>query len=145
MKNIKIERLRTLERFCLVVKRGDTMVDKFTKSDLRDRMVVEIRKGEKYILVGDRFLSKTGFLWLDTFYDNNHVHHQGYNDDLTMDSGANWDIVKVYKEVNCLDFITNSVFCSLDLLWKRSDEPKEVTMAEVEAKFGCKVKIVNDK
>lgn len=118
------------------------MVDKFTKSDLKNRMVVETRSGRRYIFIDDRFLSKTGFLWLDTLYDNNHVHHQGFNDDLTMSSGANWDIVKVYKEVSCLNFDENSPFCSLSLLWKR-DSIKEVTMAEVEAKFGCKVKIVN--
>ena len=120
------------------------MVDKFTKSDLKNRMVVEIRKGEKYILVGDRFLSKTGFLWLNTHTDKNHGVHQGYNDDLTIDSGDSWDIVKVYKEVNCLNFDENSPFCSLSLLWERSSI-KEVTMAEVEKKFGCKVKIINDK
>lgn len=119
------------------------MIKKITKSDLKDRMVVETRGGEKYILIGDRFLSKTGFLWLDTFYDNNHVHHQGFNDDLTMSSGANWDIVKVYEKANSLNFDESHPFCSLSLLWKR-DSIKEVTMAEVEAKFGCKVKIIND-
>lgn len=119
------------------------MVDKFTKSDLKNRMVVETRAGERYILVDDRFLSKTGFLWLNTHTDKNGAIRQGYNDDLTMDSGANWDIVKVYEEVNCLNFDKNSPFCSLSLLWERKPV-KEVTMAEVEAKFGCRVKIIND-
>lgn len=118
------------------------MLENFTKSDLKNRMIVEIRTGEKYILVDDRFLSKTGFLWLNTHTDKNGAFHRGYNDDLTMDSGANWDIVKVYKAVNCLDFDENSPFCSLSLLWERNSI-KEVTMAEVEEKFGCKIKIVN--
>ena len=119
------------------------MVDKFTKSDLKNRMVVETRAGEKYILVDDRFLSKTGFLWLNTHTDKNRgTIHQGYNDDLTMDSGANWDIVKVYEEVNSLNINDDHPLYSLSLLWERNSI-KEVTMAEVEAKFGCKVKIVN--
>lgn len=118
------------------------MVDKFTKSDLKNRMVVETRAGERYILVDDRFLSKTGFLWLNTHADKNGVFHQGYNDDLTMSSGANWDIVKVYEEVNSLNIDDDHPLYSLSLLWERNSI-KEVTMAEVEAKFGCKVKIVN--
>lgn len=126
-----------------MVKRGDIVIDKFTKSDLKDRMVVETRDGGKYILIGDRFLSKTGFLWLNTFYDEHNLFHHGYNDDLTMSSGANWDIIKVYKEVNNLYFCNDDVYGVLDLLWERKPI-KEVTMAEVEAKFGCRVKIIND-
>lgn len=118
------------------------MVDKFTKSDLKNRMVVETREGCKCLVIDDRILSKTGFLWLNTHTDKTGAFHQGYNDDLTMDSGANWDIVKVYEDVNCLNFDDDSPFCSLSLLWKR-DSIKEVTMAEVEEKFGCKVKIIN--
>ena len=106
-------------------------------------MVVETREGCKCLVIDDRILSKTGFLWLNTHTDKTGAFHQGYNDDLTMDSGANWDIVKVYEDVNCLNFDDDSPFCSLSLLWKR-DSIKEVTMAEVEEKFGCKVKIIND-
>ena len=119
------------------------MVDKFTKSDLKDRMVVETRDGDKYILIDDRLLSDTNYLWLNSHYDEHNLFHHGYNDDLTMSSGANWDIVKVYEEVNCLNFDENNPFCSLSLLWERKPV-KEVTMAEVEEKFGCRVKIIND-
>ena len=48
------------------------------------------------------------------------------------------DIVRVYDEIlnyEYLDYTTH-------LLWER-DACKEVTMAEIEQKFGCKVKIVN--
>ena len=123
--------------------RGDIVVDKFTKSDLKDRMVVETRDGDKYILIGDRLLSGTSYLWLNSHYDEHNLFHHGYNDDLTMSSGANWDIIKVYKEVNSLCFCNDEVYGALDLLWERKPV-KEVTMAEVEAKFGCRVKIIND-
>ena len=67
-----------------------------------------------------------------------------YNDDLTMSSGANWDIIKVYKEVNNLCcFCNDGAYGALDLLWERKPI-KEVTMSEVEEKFGCRVKIIND-
>ena len=103
--------------------RGDIVVDKFTKSDLRDRMVVETRSGH---------------------YDEHNLFHHGYNDDLTMSSGANWDIIKVYKEVNNLCcFCNDGAYGALDLLWERKPI-KEVTMSEVEEKFGCRVKIIND-
>ena len=119
------------------------MIDKFTKSDLRNRMVVETRSGRRYILIDDRLLSDTNYLWLNSHYDEHNLFHHGYNDDLTMSSGANWDIIKVYKEVNNLCFCNDDVYGALDLLWERKPV-KEVTMAEVEEKFGCRVKIIND-
>ena len=119
------------------------MIKEFTKSDLKNRMVVELGSGDRYILIDDRLLSKAGFLWLNTHADKNGALHQGYNDDLTMDSGANWDIVKVYEEVNSLNIDDDHPLYSLSLLWERNSI-KEVTMAEVEAKFGCRVKIIND-
>ena len=126
-----------------MVKRGDIVVDKFTKSDLKNRMVVETRSGRRYILIDDRLLSDTNYLWLNSHYDEHNLFHYGYNDDLTMNSGANWDIIKVYKEVNNLCFCNDDVYGALDLLWERKPI-KEVTMAEVEEKFGCRVKIIND-
>ena len=113
----------------------------FTKSDLKNRMVVEFRNGKKYIVIDNKLLAITGYKYL-----------YFYNEDLTttpitceapVESGekvSNFDIMKVYDQVNSLDFNENK----LKLLWERS-EVKEVTMAEVEEKLGCKVKMVKDK
>lgn len=101
----------------------------FTKSDLKNRMVVELRNGTRYVVIDDKILSSIGYDFLST-----------YNEDLTMEKGpSKHDIVKVYDQIYCIDFNKNS----LNLLWERS-EVKEVTMAEVEEKFGCKVKIVKE-
>ena len=115
------------------------MLENFTKSDLRNRMVVETRSGRRYMVIDDRLLSDTNYLWLNSHYDEHNLFYHGYNDDLTMSSSANLDIIKVYKEVNNL-----CVYGILDLLWERKPI-KEVTMSEVEEKFGCRVKIINDK
>lgn len=101
----------------------------FTKADLKNRMVVECRNGEKYMVIDDKLLSINGYNFLYI-----------YNKDLTTTtSGERFDIMKVYDQFYSLDFNEDD----LKLLWQRS-EVKEVTMAEVEAKFGCKVKIVKE-
>lgn len=101
----------------------------FTKSDLKNRMVVECRNGNKYIVIDGMLLSTNDYSWL-----------LSYNENLTMKQGlSEFDIMKVYNRANSLGF--NKYM--LTLLWQRS-EVKEVTMAEVEEKFGCKVKIVKE-
>lgn len=101
-----------------------------TKADLKNRMVVECRNGEKYIVIGDKILSTKGHNWL-----------LDYNEDLTSELGLpEYDIMKVYDKVFSLDFNKDM----LELLWERK-EVKEVTMSEVEEKFGCKVKIILNK
>lgn len=101
----------------------------FKKSDLTNRMVVECRNGNKYIVIDDMLLSTNDYSWL-----------LSYNGNLTMKQGlSEYDIMKVYNRANSLDF--NKYM--LTLLWERQ-EVKEVTMAEVEEKFGCKVKIVKE-
>lgn len=86
------------------------------------------------------------------------VHLYDYNDDLTIsDDYKDYDIMAVRESGNnfvrfSVPFIFDALFYSenFDHLcwdWKREEvkkviEVKEVTMAEVEEKFGCKVKIV---
>lgn len=116
------------------------MVDKFTKSDLKNRMVVETREHLFYIVIGSCLVGVSDSINLNSY--NKYLQNFHYYEK---------DIVKVYEPVNRLDgFIrqpidshitaTNSF---MTLLWERQ-ETKEVTMAEVEEKFGCKVKIIND-
>ena len=56
---------------------------------------------------------------------------------------AEFDIAKVYEKTICLLNLEKDLPFEMDILWERS-EVKEVTMAEVEEKFGCKVKIVKE-
>ena len=118
----------------------------FTKDMLKNGMVVKTKNGGKYLVVGDRLLSDSGFLHL-----NENIDKGGYyNEDLIFVDGfgqrrewcKEWDIVAVYEQIYKIDFD------SLTILWVRKEvkeveEIKEVTVAEIEEKFGCKVKIVN--
>lgn len=80
------------------------------------------------------------------------IHLYDYHDDLTT-SANDYDIMAIRKTSDCglkfsVPFIFDALFYSenFDSLcwdWQR-EEIKEVTMAEVEEKFGCKVKIVKE-
>ena len=106
----------------------------FTKSDLKNRMVVEYRNGYRRMVVDDRLAGINGSGHLDNF-----------NEDLTAKGQTSvsreLDIVRVYNRIDTLDEIRRVNSCNK--IWERS-EVKEVTMAEVEEKFGCKVKIVKE-
>lgn len=101
----------------------------FLKADLKNRMVVECRNGERYMVVDDRLLSNDGYNYL-----------YSYDEDLIIKNREvkEYDIMKVYAKINILDLESAN-----DILWKRL-EVKEITMSEIEEKFGCKVKIVKE-
>lgn len=104
----------------------------FTKADLKNRMVVEYRNGERRIVVDDMLMGEGQFGNL-----------KEYDDDLIFIKGSDMrglDIVKVFDKINALIERKGKY---LVLLWVRS-EAKEVTMSEIEEKFGCKVKIVKE-
>ena len=104
-------------------------VQEFTKADLRNRMVLERRDGVRYLVI-DNILMRNRCHSTLSDYDDNLIEIKTQNPRL--------DIVRVYDEIlnyEYLDYTTH-------LLWER-EVCKEVTMAEIEQKFGCKVKIVN--
>ncbi len=109
--------------------KGEMDVQDFTKADLRNRMVLERRDGIRYLVIDDVLMRNRCHSMLSD-YDDNLIEIKTQNPRL--------DIVRVYDEIlnyEYLDYTTH-------LLWER-DACKEVTMAEIEQKFGCKVKIVN--
>lgn len=103
----------------------------FTKADLKDGMVVEIRNGEKYFLCAGTLMS-----------ENLYTIVKRFRNDLTHESYRDIDIMKVYKTSGCL---FSNVFANsnLTLIWERKEEPyKEMTVEEIEKQLGHKVKIV---
>lgn len=92
-------------------------------------MVVRLRDGRVGVIFGNYII--TAFSVIFKNY---------YNDDLTMSGRKDIDIVQVFDHLDFSSVLDNSV-----LIWdrQREEEIKEVTMAEVEKKFGCKIKIVN--
>ena len=105
----------------------------FKKSDLKNRMVVEYRNGYRRMVCDNWLMGRCESDGLNT-----------YNDDLTIKNyySSEYDITKVYPEVITFEQIL-LVEQKHKPIWQRS-EVKEVTMAEVEEKFGCKVKIVKE-
>lgn len=97
----------------------------FTKADLKNRMIVETRRSDRFIVIDNILVGR------DTWSDL-----ANYKEDLTYPKYDNFDIVKVYDQVNYIN-----KYKKINTLWVRS-EVKEVTMSEIEEKFGCKVKIV---
>lgn len=76
-------------------------------SDLKSRMVVEDKNGERAMVVGDTLM-----------FEDNTVHFSVYNSDMTCkdDTTAVRDIVKVYDEVAHFSYIKKG---QLKLIWER--------------------------
>jgi hypothetical protein len=103
---------------------------KFTKSDLKDGMVVEYRDGSRRMVMGDMLISHSS---------HNELYH--YND--TLENVVSFcSIDKVYKSksINLNEYFKDRY---LTLIWERPKEElvKEMTVAEIEKELGYKVKI----
>ena len=123
------------------------------KSELKTGMIVTIRDGIEYVVFKDFDYEKLNVLTPERYEEGCICNEKRnlwtglcyYAEDLTYCgsiSGNGCDIMKVEMPNHPFGFM------NLDreerrLLWKR-EEIKEVTMAEVEAMFGCKVKIINE-
>ena len=112
----------------------------FTKSDLKDGMVVELRKGRKALFLNNTFMTECN-TWLSL---------KDYNENLTYSSqnstNSPYDICKVF---NSEAVIIDDIFKNnkLNLIWERpKEEPtKKMTVEEIEKELGYKVEIVSDK
>ena len=113
------------------IKEGLT-VDKFTKADLQDGMIMKLRDGRCYMYFKkcNRGVRYEGFIPIDD-----------YNDDLTYNGSccgscdSAYDIVAVYSPETLTTLDVASQIKYSNLIWKR---PKEVvmTIAEIEKKLG---------
>ena len=115
-------------------------------SDLKTGMIVTLRNGEEYVVFrnfADLFSQATSIIcngkkWNNLCY---------YSDDLKCNSallGTGQDIVKVEIPYHPYSFFNlEHEREKRKLLWKE-EAVKEVTMAEIEEKFGCKVKIIKE-
>ncbi len=111
-------------------------VNKFTKADLKDGMVVKVRKGIFYM-----YFQKWGRL----VSDDGHLDIKDYNEDLTLKNLVVFDIVQVYELNDIYSFKFSKSSCTMNLIWER---PVEVvmTISEIEEKLGIKnLKVVSEK
>lgn len=110
-----------------------------TLDDLKTGMIVTTRNGNSYIVMRD-FLGDISVL--AGISDNKTISRQWinmiwYEQDLTCTDISRLDIISVYSSDPC------DIDIKKGLIWERK-EYKEVTMKEIEEKFGCKVKIVGN-
>lgn len=86
------------------------------KSELKNMMIVELRDGKRFVVVGDRLYYGGGYMPLSTFTDDLKHANRDYESE---------DIVKVYEPINFLpttaDFDWVEQFCTLE--WEREDDP----------------------
>ena len=99
-----------------------------TKSDLKNRMVVEVRNGKRYLVVGEMLMRGASFLLLPD-----------YDEDLMHNGDKDFDIVKVFDYVSNFNNIKR---CN-DVVWQRQ-EPKKLTLKELEGILGYPVEIVKE-
>ena len=107
--------------------------------DLKTGMIVKTREG-KYGIVMRDFIDEGDIL--AGLSRNNKIsetwtHLSNYNQDMTNSRFPHIDIMSVYTSY------PYSADTPKKLLWERK-EYKEVTMRDIEEKFGCKVKIVEE-
>ena len=107
--------------------------------DLKTGMIVKTREG-KYGIVMRDFIDE-GDILAGLSYNNKisdtWTSLSNYNQDMTNSRFPHIDIMSVY------DSYPYSADTPKRPLWERK-EYKEVTMKEIEEKFGCKVKIVEE-
>jgi len=102
------------------------MQKEFTKADLKDGMVAELRNKQRYIKLGERLLNFDGWMRLNNYADNL----------CYVDTDKEFDIVKVFKvntnRVTDLKMVLRDEY--LEPVWKR-DEVKRMTAEEMRQKL----------
>lgn len=135
-----------------------------TKKYIKEGDIVLLKDGRRCIVMPDtdnsnNELALYGILKIYNpfFPDFNNLfgiitHFDYYNDDLMPSDGDSGYTIMAVRDnpittASCLFKIltSNSIVDIDDIIWDwKREEIKEVTMSEVEEKFGCKVKIVKE-
>ena len=118
---------------------SDYMKKEFTKSDLKDGMVVEYRNGNRFLVFCHKLLSRNYFDFTNNIADD--LTDKKYKD-------KDFDIMKVYKvnieNVKRLSDILEHE--NLELIWERI-EVKHMTVDEMREKLkeltGEKIEVIN--
>lgn len=103
---------------------SDYMQKKFTKSDLKDGMVVEYNDNSfgKRLVVGDFLIGEDGYADLGDYNEN------------LKNVVSDLEIVRVYK-IKCMGKISSIMEdYNLELIWERK-EPKKMTVEEMRQKL----------
>lgn len=100
--------------------------EKPLKEILTDRRVVELRNGERYLIVGDFLMG-----------ENDYFIKSDFTDDLANHGLRKFDIVRIYGEIPRIGAIN---YKNLDIIWEW--KPKKMTKEEIEEALGYEIEIV---
>ena len=106
------------------------MTDNFTLNDLQFADIVTTRNGERYVVAYITLFGEKDGYWLDHEYIPN-FYRQDLKYDCNLEGNRIYDIVKVER--------------SGQVIWERSEEVKEMTIAEISEALGYEVKVVKEK
>ena len=101
----------------------------FTKADLKDGMIVELRNGDKAIFLNNKFMIESR---------QEYLLNQDYNEDLTRIKFESGDIIAVYKSTadTLNDYFSTK---NLIIIWKREDgliKETEMSIKQIKEKLG---------
>lgn len=101
------------------------------KSDLKNRMVVEIRNGDKYLVVDDYLLAVNGdnFMMISSYTDDL-MDKDKSTDPMEEEINREFDIMKVYDRT-----VQWKHFREKDLIWERK-EVVTMTLSDIKKKLG---------
>ena len=99
--------------------------------------VVELRNGNRYIVISNG--SIINLSRLETWYSN---ASRDYDTELKNRGGLgeDFDIMKILEPAD--GTLENMIKKSRKVIWERTTEPKELTVAEIEKLLGYPIKIV---
>lgn len=106
----------------------------FIKSDLQSGMVVKLRNGEKYLVVGDMLIERNGFMRLCDYNDKLLRNTEPYVKGIS----EKYDIMVVYDKTDAWGGGFASGLHYGNIIWER-EEIQEFTMEEIANKLGIPV------
>ena len=102
--------------------------EKVLKEFLTDRRVVELRNGDRYLIVGDFLMGESNYFIKDDF-----------TDDLANRGLRKFDIVRIYEDISKIGALH---YKELGIIWER--KPKKMTKKEIEEALGYEIEIIKE-
>ena len=101
--------------------------EKALKEFLTERRVVELRNGNRYLVVGEFLVGENDYFIKDDF-----------TDDLANCGLRKFDIVRIYEEIPKIGALH---YKELGIIWER--KPKKMTKEEIEEALGYEIEIIS--
>lgn len=102
--------------------------EKPLKEFLTERRVVELRNGDRYLVVGDFLMGENDYFIKDDF-----------TDDLANRGLRKLDIVRIYEKIPRIGALH---YKELGIIWER--KPKKMTKKEIEKALGYEIEIIKE-